>query len=55
MVKNIINPELIAPVVNSVEATEALTVEISPTDQRFAEAQRLAHLKYAEAFRELAK
>jgi hypothetical protein len=55
MVKHIINPEPIAPVVTSVEQTEALAAEISPTDPRFVEAQRLAHLKYAEAFRELAK
>jgi len=55
MVKHITNPEPIAPPVKSVESTEALTVELSPTDPRFVEAQRLAHLKYAEAFRELAK
>ena len=55
MVKHIINPEPIVPVVKSVESTDTLTVEILPTDPRFAEAQRLAHLKYAEAFRELAK
>ena len=55
MVKNIPTVELNKLLPVNVPESGPDCMEVSPKDSRFLEAQKLAHEKYAEAFRKLAE
>ena len=55
MVKNLSTVELNKFLPVRVPESGPDCMEVSPKDSRFLEAQKLAHEKYAEAFRKLAE
>lgn len=55
MVKNLPTIELNKLLPVSVPESSPDSMEVLPKDPRFSEAQKLAHEKYAEAFRKLAE